>query len=280
MMAGYKLLSEPPKGTDATSQMKNYQFLQSLPPQDREAFQSILTSNSGSLPAAIQEYNFYSQLDEAGKANFLRVKRADMNLNLGGTQAVRSPAGGIIERYAVTPKPEDQPVFKAAQTAAVDTAKAQVERDVNAPKLKSKIASQEAKLKNLEKTIDNAIKNSGFWSTGIMAQMTSGVGGTPAKNLAATLDTVKANMGFDELQEMRDNSPTGGALGQVAVQEIQYLQSVIASLDQAQSNEQLKRNLETIKAAKRDSNKRIRDAYEQTYGTQQGKPPISDLWGN
>jgi hypothetical protein len=205
--------------------------------------------------------------NKEGQDEFLRVKRADMNLNLGGTQAVRSPAGGIIEQYKVTPKPEQMPEFQAAQSAAVDTAKAQVERDVNAPKLQSKIASQEAKLKNLEKTIDNAIKDSGFLTTGIMGQMTSGIGGTPAKNLAATLDTVKANMGFDELQEMRDNSPTGGALGQVAVQEIQYLQSVIASLDQAQSSEQLKRNLETIKAAKRESNKRIRYAYEQTYGT-------------
>jgi hypothetical protein len=146
-------------------------------------------------------------------------------------------------------------------------------------KMKSTVSSQDAKFKNLESTIDRAIKNAGFWNTGIMAQVLSGVGGTSAKNLAATLDTIKANMGFDELQEMRLNSPTGGALGQVAVQEIQYLQSVIASLDQAQSNDQLKSNLEKIKQAKRDSNERIRKAYEETYGTQQqGRKPISSYW--
>jgi hypothetical protein len=138
MMAGYKMLSETDK-TDATSQMKNYQFMNSLPPKDREAFQAMLTSNSGSLPAAVQEYNFYSQLDEAGKSEFLRVKRADMLINRGGSQAVRSPSGGIIEQYSVTPRPEDQPGFRAAQTRATETARADVTAGTESTK-KGKVA--------------------------------------------------------------------------------------------------------------------------------------------
>jgi hypothetical protein len=236
---------------------------------------------SNNMPSAVQEYEYLQKLTPTQRALWFENKRAAQLMNLGGTMAVRQPgAGGIQERYAVTPRPEDMPGFKGEQATAVDTAKANVEKQTNAPKIQAKIASQDAKYKNLEATIDKAIKNSGFWSTGIMSQMTSGVGGTPAKNLAATLDTIKANMGFDELQEMRDNSPTGGALGQVAVQEIQYLQSVIASLDQAQSNEQLKENLARIKQAKRESNERIRKAYQETYGkgAQSNKPPIDSLW--
>ena len=45
---------------------------------------------------------------------------------------------------------------------------------------------------------------------------------------------------------MRDASPTGGALGQVAVQELVALQSTIASLDQDQSPQQLKDALDKI----------------------------------
>lgn len=82
---------------------------------------------------------------------------------------------------------------------------------------------------------------------------TAGIGGllsdvpmTPAKDLGAKLTTIKANLGFDRLQQMRDASPTGGALGQVAVQELVALQSTIASLDQKQSPAQLRAALTKI----------------------------------
>lgn len=82
---------------------------------------------------------------------------------------------------------------------------------------------------------------------------TSGIGagfarlpGTPARDLQAKLDTVKANLGFDRLQQMREMSPTGGALGAVAVQELIALQSTVASLDQAQSPTELRKSLEKI----------------------------------
>ena len=82
---------------------------------------------------------------------------------------------------------------------------------------------------------------------------TAGVGGalsvlpaTDARDLAAKLTTIKANLGFDRLQQMRDQSPTGGALGQVAVQELASLQATVASLDQMQSPKQLGSALDKI----------------------------------
>jgi hypothetical protein len=82
---------------------------------------------------------------------------------------------------------------------------------------------------------------------------TTGVGGllanlpaTSARNLQAKLTTIKANLGFDRLQQMRDMSPTGGALGSVAVQELTSLQATIASLDQLQQPEELRAALDRI----------------------------------
>lgn len=69
---------------------------------------------------------------------------------------------------------------------------------------------------------------------------------TDARNLEAKLASVKANLGFDRLQQMRQESPTGGALGQVAVQELVALQSTVASLDQLQEAGQLTSALEKI----------------------------------
>ena len=70
---------------------------------------------------------------------------------------------------------------------------------------------------------------------------------TGAKDLASDLETIKANLGFAELQAMREASPTGGALGAIAVQELVALQSTVASLDQEQSPAQLKARLGEIK---------------------------------
>jgi hypothetical protein len=74
----------------------------------------------------------------------------------------------------------------------------------------------------------------------------SGVPGTPQHDVARLVDTVKANVGFDKLQAMREASPTGGALGQVSENENRLLQSVLGNLEQSQSPEQFRRNLERV----------------------------------
>jgi hypothetical protein len=102
------------------------------------------------------------------------------------------------------------------------------------------------KAQNVIDKVDQALQKVGSFTTGLGAKL-SVIPGTSAKDLEADIQTIKANLGFNELQEMRRNSPTGGALGQVAVQELQALQATVASLDQAQSPEQLRERLGEIK---------------------------------
>ena len=83
-------------------------------------------------------------------------------------------------------------------------------------------------------------------TTGLTGKAQSYVPGTDAYNLNQRLLTIKANLGFDRLQQMRDASPTGGALGQVAVQELNALQSTVGSLELGQSKEELAKNLNKI----------------------------------
>lgn len=97
--------------------------------------------------------------------------------------------------------------------------------------------------------IDQALPNISAKTTGILGATTSKIPGTDAYNLARILESIKANIGFSELQAMRDASKTGGALGQIAVQELNFLQSVLGSLDIGQSTPVLKKNLEDIKAS-------------------------------
>ena len=75
----------------------------------------------------------------------------------------------------------------------------------------------------------------------------SKVPGTKSFDLAKVIDTIKANLGFDALQKMRDQSPTGGALGAISDREIGLLQATVASLDIGQSTDQLEAKLNDIK---------------------------------
>ena len=76
----------------------------------------------------------------------------------------------------------------------------------------------------------------------------SWVPATNARDLAATLETIKASIGFKRLQEMRDASPTGGALGQVSEKENALLQAALGSLEQSQSEAQFMANMDRIES--------------------------------
>ena len=71
--------------------------------------------------------------------------------------------------------------------------------------------------------------------------------GTPAADFAALIETIKGNIGFDRLQKMREESPTGGALGQVSNLELTQLNNVLGNLKQTQSPQQLRQNMLRIK---------------------------------
>lgn len=105
----------------------------------------------------------------------------------------------------------------------------------------------EMKAKLVTQKVDEALKETGFFSTGLTGEVLGMIPGTSAYDLEATLDTIKANLGFNELQAMRQASPTGGALGQVAVRELEMLQATIASLKKGQSEPKLRSGLEQVK---------------------------------
>lgn len=98
--------------------------------------------------------------------------------------------------------------------------------------------------------LDRAIGMAGAWTTGFVGAKLEDLQGTPAHDLKMLMQSIKANIGFDKLQQMRDNSPTGGALGQVTELELGLLQSVYGALEQSQTKEQFVYNLERLKKTK------------------------------
>ena len=167
-------------------------------------------------------------------------------------QGVLRQEGAQDSPYARGPSGQPLPMtwggVPAGPTPTEDAqAKAAAKRMADAPQ---KIKAMESAIDRsglVLKKIDDAISSTSALTAGPGSVLDFMPGG-PARNYKGTIDTIIANIGFKELQNMRFESPTGGALGQVAVQELAMLQSVLSSLDRAQSPPQMRKNLAEIKA--------------------------------
>lgn len=100
----------------------------------------------------------------------------------------------------------------------------------------------------ISSSLDELMDRVNVATVGLAGQL-SFVPGSPARDFKADLETLKANISFSELQAMREASKTGGALGQVAVRELELLESTLGALDQGQSPANFKKNLAKIKAS-------------------------------
>ena len=120
------------------------------------------------------------------------------------------------------------------------------------PALESAIRSMEAKVVRDEKALDEAENRLSAFNTGIVGQVLRGYGGTEAFDLNELLKPVRTNIFTAELDQMRANSPTGGAVGNVTDVEGNKFESALGSLDTAQSKGQLLDQIENVRNARRE----------------------------
>lgn len=97
--------------------------------------------------------------------------------------------------------------------------------------------------------VDGVFGKIGPGTTGAIGKAGSFLPGTPAYDVSSQLKEVTSNVAFQALAQMRAASKTGGALGAVSDKEGQLLQSVKGSVDQGQSDQQVRRSLRKIKAS-------------------------------
>lgn len=228
----------------------------------------------GSL--GLQERKLDAELGEGQKREFSKVVKATdpenarYNLGLTGNQSakvkftenaltgetsasVESEFGG--ESSATELKSGQRIVYDAAGNPRVENipggAAEQAEQDAVQDALKRQ-QSQAVQAGMMRQDIDQAI---GLIAARAQPNMTitgwgsflSYLPATDANTLNNILTTIKTNIGYDKLAEMRENSPTGGAIGQVTENETRWLQSMLGSLEQAQDAQQLVNNLARIK---------------------------------
>lgn len=226
-------------------------------------------ASGGEAPSNVREWQHFNSLSPEDQQRYLTMKRAEKYLDLG-------------DRYGQpNPIAPDKMVREVPKNVAEEARQKKVgnemgERQMAQPKAASSLAAIDAKADIVLKTIGEARQMVGPYTAGFGGAALSNLPGTAARDLSAKLDTLKANAGFAELQTMRDNSPTGGALGQVAVQELAMLQATVTSLEQAQTPQQLSQALDAYETFIRESKVRRQQAYETTYGGAQ--PAAGDGW--
>jgi hypothetical protein len=180
----------------------------------------------------MREYALYKE--QGGDLPFFEFKRELKQA--GANKTVGTPQAGYRYEYDAQGNPvQATPIPGSPAAMEAEAAKQQATmRDQQKDRYNDIVIS------NLDTTI-NRLTNSNMPLAGV-ASLAANIPGTPQRDLAANLATIKANIGFDRLQEMREMSPTGGALGQVSNLENQLLQATRGNLEQSQSREQLLNN--------------------------------------
>lgn len=205
-------------------------------------------------PSSVQEFLFYRQqggMDDF--ATFLSKKGGGSNITLNtGPQGqnfgsppkdmewVRDATGKVVIDERGIPKalPIEGTKTYIEQEKILEGKKSSASTDTS---------SAQNVLLNVERIRDR-IKESTLLNpgTGFLAETFVNIGGTLAADIKALVSPIKASIGFDRLQKMREESPTGGALGQVSEMELDLLNSSLQSLDQSQSQEQFLENLDEV----------------------------------
>jgi hypothetical protein len=80
-----------------------------------------------------------------------------------------------------------------------------------------------------------------------LGSLMANIPGTSSANFAAKLETLKANIAFGALTQMREASKTGGALGQISDAEEKLLSATLGGLSTKQTPEEFTKALNQVK---------------------------------
>jgi len=208
----------------------------------REAAGALLQKPEDDRTAMMKNYEFYISKGMSPEQAMAALK-SGTTIQMPGTPTI----GPIPQGYQAIQDP--QTGAYRLEVLEGGPAEAEAEESVAKEVLRGAQESRSAGvvLENVQ-AVKDKLESSLLPVTGMGGSVLKQIPGTNAYDVSGLVKTIRGNIGFDRLQQMRDASPTGGALGQVAVQELEMLQSVLGNLDQAQSEEQFLANLNRVES--------------------------------
>ena len=213
-------------------------------PEEAAKIQEHLKNMPKPVESTADIKNFNKAVQEGYTGSFFDYQRA---LKSGNKQV---SIGSVPQDFIITTNELGEITMEVIPGSPTDKANKKAE-EVKGEGAARKAIQSSVVIEDIGRLTD-AIKNDSFLdpaSSSILAYIMenpligSGKNRIDAVSLATT---IKSSIGFDRLQQMREESPTGGALGQVSELELVTLQATLGSLDLNQSKENILYNLERL----------------------------------
>jgi hypothetical protein len=165
--------------------------------------------------------------------------------------------------------------LKESASAELLTPKEKQKREAAFPQATSAIKGFETKADSFVNDIKKLRDDPGLAEiTGIAAGRLPGITAN-GRRAQALYDKIIAKGGFQALQDMRDMSKTGGALGNVSNQENTQLKASFAAIDRRQDAKDVKAALDQVIGDIEGSKTRLKEAYDMTYSYKAEQPKKS-----
>jgi len=138
-------------------------------------------------------------------------------------------------------------------------------REAKYPQAKTAVASFQTSAEKLANDLETLADSKGLDGiTGLIGGRTPAIT-KDARAAEALYKSIVARGGFNELQNLRNASPTGGALGNVSNAEGQQLKNAFAPLELTQNASDLRAALKKAASETRASAGRIKETFDMTY---------------
>lgn len=242
--------------SEAPSTVREWEYFNSLAPNDQQRFLAMKRAqqnlNLGDRFVTADPLNPGNALGQYGVGIAPERKIQDGRVitmpGIQGDQLQQGPGGPATQGAHMPgymPGGYSDPNAQMPGAMVQDLPQTRAEREQAALRQSLEETNVGATGDNIMRALDK-LQNSHIPLTGIVGRASSMISGTSAYDLSETLEGIKASIGFERLQQMREASPTGGALGQVSDFENRLLQRVYGSLEQSQSRAQLEENLKRV----------------------------------
>ena len=202
-----------------------------------------------------------------------RITQAQFDQAVAGKPLVQVNTGNVGEgdRPIVDKPPKGyqrvwDPQSKTYRDMPIPGSEADISTEQDASAAFQKIQTSGFTNDLINSEIDRAVENTSAWSTGWGNMLLKDLPQTQARTLNNAVTMIQANLSFDRLQQMRDESKTGGALGAVSEREIDLLQSTVQKLDTMTDPKELVRALETVRTQLNNIQNLRKQIYAQKYG--------------
>ncbi len=265
------------------------QEVDNFPIDDDELIRGIVDLAGPSQDVPADQRSFESLIAQMSPADQTKARKIKAGLAPRTLQDQIIKIGDVPHRFDRTTNTFKQvPVSETGEPVTAATvgeakgtiAAAQVTAKGEAEKALRKTADAENRVRRFDNDVfkaqngldvaNEAAEAVSGLTAGAIGAMSSALPGTDAFALNGLIDTLLANLSFEELKQMREASTTGGALGAINTRELQLLGATLTSLAQGLPPAQLRKNLKKVATSYQrilDNLSKMREADVKTLGT-------------